>query len=1072
MIEDNSSRRMESEINTITNTNKSNSTKLLKKNSDEELDSLKKKMKDEIWKEEKCIKANIIYSIDSIAWNFDDSKIAAACWRECIYIYNVNSQMEQIDHQKPAVKDYENGRIAWHPSKNKLVYLGSLNNKIYIYFYDCEKNIVTEKIPLDEEESKESNHKNVFFSWHPHQELVAYNDFKHQIKICSMHNVIKKIPTKLADFSDLKWSFKGDKIAICGQNELNIYNFEEEKLILRITEPPKNMIDNINWLTNDLKIYYKSNSKIKIWNIDEEVEESSFGAISEIQTIDLNCNGKFIVAGNQDKTISIWDAKNLVELMSNPIEEENISVKWNNSGSHLAAKLKRNILIYKFSTNFNSSPQKYPCTKQIKKSFWSPDGKKLLILFDEDYFKIWDSTTKHFYEKKLDSEIKDAEWHSSSEKIVCLLEEGVCYSDGKNSKIYNDEIYPNQHDVHLIRYNYDSSLMAGAGNKIIEIWSINSEHFKVEYEIDAHLRNITDVRWSHKKKERILSASRDGTVKVWDLGKELKTANQVLEIKKHIGFVNCALWDESELHIISFGADQFIRIFNSSNGHQLRMIKTNDEKIKISSWLNVFNENFIIFLQSSEQKIQILDYKTGFFFKSLSFQSEENGKLLPISYVDSYKDGNINQIVVSSEKNILIYDSSKLMNDFETYEYLNFLLEFLPNQKIIQKESSNLIERIVNYFFFEKAPTAFHLLSSLKMHNEFEILIEFCSQHKIYPKRIFDKNTLLFKNLNELPLNLIDLFFDYILKANLPLGNSFGVNSEEIKKYIKKSSSKVLEFLESRVKLIETDQYRFKKYVEDIETLPFLITNFHEIKKEDFYPEIEDFISEKKDESSERPNFKILDIPLVEIGLDFINDVSNSNSFDDFCKSPLFISLLDILWTNLVFQEFLMTNAIYGIYVIILFSNSIIVLPGYFAEIELYKNPNEGSYWIAFLILNILLFLLLIKMINLEISEIKRNKAYKTSFWNYVDWINILLSFSSIIFDVVVLVDGTEEYGLLRVFHSISFFFSIVRIFDLFRLFKNTCFLIEIILQVIIDMRIFLFLMALFISAFSLSGKR
>lgn len=1073
MIEEKIQPRMESEIDTNTHTKKkSNSTQHLRNNSDEELKNLTKRMQDEIWKEEKYIQLKVNYSIESIAWNFNDTKIAVGCWRECIYIFNLSSSITQIENQKPTITDFTNGNIAWHPSKNKLAYMGFLNLKNCILFYDSEKHMIIDRVFLDEEEKASSQQLNHLLSWHPNQELVVvYNHYKSQIQICDMKKIIKTISTKLTEIADLKWSFKGDKIAFCGKNKLMIWNYEEENLNLTTIEPSKNIIDNVYWLPNDLKFFYKSNSKIKIWNIEDEVEESNFGALSEIQAIDVSSNCNFIGVGNQDKTLTIWDAKNLVELMSRPINEENITVKWSNSCSRLAAKLKKNILIYKFSTNFNLKPIKYEFKNQVKKSIWSPNGEKLLIIFDlESYFKIWDSKTDRFHEESLNSDIKDAEWHGS-ESVICLLDDGIYFYDRNNSKTYDDEIYPNKNNVHLIRCNQDCMLMLGAGNKKIEIWSINSEDFKVEMEIDAHLRNITDVRWSLKRIGRILSASRDGAIKVWDLDIDRKSADQVLEIKKHMGFVNSAFWDESERNIISFGADQFIRIFDSSNGHQLRTIKTNDDKIKITSWVNVFNERFLIFLQPLEQNFQILDYKTGFLCKRINaFQSEE-GKLLPTSYIDSSTDENNEKIIISSEKTVLIFDSSKFMNDFETYEYLYFLMEFLPNQKIIQKEHSNLIERIINCFFFDECPTVFHILSDQKTFHEFEILIEFCSQHKIYPKRIFDKNNMLFERLNKMPLSSIDMFFDYIIKADLPLGNSFSVSYEELKKYLIKNSSKVLKFLESRVKIIEPDQYRLKKSAENYQPPPFLIKNIYEIKKNDFFPEVKDIIFDKKGESSEKPIFKILDIPLLEIGLDFINDVSESNSFDDFCKSSLFISLLDILWSHLVRKEFMMSNTIYAIYILILFSNSIIVLPGYLAEIELYQSPNEGSYWIAFLILNILLIMLLKKMIQAEISEMGRNKAYQSSFWNYIDWINIFLCFSSIIFGIVVLAGGTEQYDWLRIFHSIGFFFSIVRIFDIFRSNKKTCFLIEIVLQVIIDMRIFLFLMALLISAFSFSGK-
>ena len=1025
----------------------------------------------------------ITHSIESMAWNFDESLLAVADWGSSLFICEVR-QKENLENLKliKRIDQFQNGELSWHPTENLIAFLGK-NNKINIF--DLAKN-------FDEitqiSHTEEITIKHLYIKWHPKNKLIAFSVNKNQICISDLEKTLRTIEFNF-DCLGLNWNNAGDKIAYSGNNNLIIWDYVENNQYLKITENEKSQINCINWSKDDEKICYLSSSgtdkKIKIWDVDEEIEEKVFGSVHyDIVSIDWNSDGRFIAAINKDNSMTILDIRNSFEIITIKAESNELcssSVKWNHSCTRIVSQIKSQITIYSWSTENNCEPIKKSFEEKACKSILSPDGNKLLICFQSNKIQIFDLLyTQAEFEETLDSDLIDAIWDKSSKKIICLMEENIYLYDFVQKKSKN-HLYENDNGIRLVRYNNDCTWIAGAGNKIIEIIHIDLENFHVEFEIEAHERNISDVRWIQDG-TKLLTASRDKTIKLWNLDFNLKKGELILQIKKHSGFVYCALWSESEKHIISIGADQYIRIFDSENGKELYSINTQDETKKDLNWFSVYNQNFLIYLKKSENSLQLINIKTGLHLKTLNFRLKGSKKNIIMENLSSSNE----KIVLCSDKDVLIYDNKEIWSNFEAYQYLFFLLDYLPKKKIIEIENAEIIEKIVNYFYFDKAPSAFHILSNFKLEEEFEILIRFCMKHKIYPRIFYDDpNYSLLKilNFNKTNASLMDLFFDFVIESDVALGNLFYFDCEELLEYTKQNSLKVCNFFNSRFKSINIDNCNIEKWNDDeINYYSTLTSNFDNIKNGLLKFKEVDIVNiscdeknnekENEFESVEKPNFKVLDIPFEKLGLEFISKISKTNSFDDFCKSHVIISVLDILWENGVRYDFIMTNVTYFLYFIVLIANSLVVLPVFLTEIE--SNPiyNRDSYWIAFLILNLVLIILLVWIVYVEISEFLRNKHdYFRSFWNKLDWINIVFSIACIIFNIVILFDGTDEYGWLRVFHSICFFSSMVRIFDFFRVFKQTCFLIETVLEVIYDMRFFIFVMTLFVSTFSFSSK-
>jgi hypothetical protein len=71
-----------------------------------------------------------------------------------------------------------------------------------------------------------------------------------------------------------------------------------------------------------------------------------------------------------------------------------------------------------------------------------------------------------------------------------------------------------------------------------------------------HPGGVEGASWD-KEEKRVLSWSRDGTVRVWDVA-----ANKALAEHKHPGLVWGASWDKEEKRVLSWSQDGTVRIVN------------------------------------------------------------------------------------------------------------------------------------------------------------------------------------------------------------------------------------------------------------------------------------------------------------------------------------------------------------------------------------------------------------------------------------------------------------------------------------------------------------------------------
>ena len=220
--------------------------------------------------------------------------------------------------------------------------------------------------------------------------------------------------------------------------------------------------------------------------------------------------------------------------------------------------------------------------------------------------------------------------------------------------------------------------------------------------------------------------------------------------------------------------------------------------------------------------------------------------------------------------------------------------------------------------------------------------------------------------------------------------------------------------------------------------------------------------------STETSVFFVSDLPISQFSSEFLTEIAESSAVTEFCKSRFIISFLDLIWFRWARAYFFKGNLLYLVYFLLLAINSLYLLPNFIIAKE---NGFENNYWLPFLICSVILSLLVGYMFWREFNQWYEDKAgYFDSIWNCIDTTNIVMNIASIILNILAIFDVLETCSVPKLFNSICFFLAVIRTFDFFRAFKQTCFLIEIILQVLRDMKSFFFLMILLLANFSCSG--
>ena len=281
-----------------------------------------------------------------------------------------------------------------------------------------------------------------------------------------------------------------------------------------------------------------SDGTVKIWNIVLAVIEKSFSGSGSLVSVDLSRDGKTVAAGNDVNAFFVWDVRTGRLLLSETLEGRSDSelraIALSRNGKYLATSLT-------LGSSFSKGRQKAFLSGTADISVWdissgrkvlslpghdkmtwsaefSPDDKTLLTCGKE--IKIWDLQTGKL-QKTLDTRsewIHDLAVSPNGKQVASVGRSGFYMSNIETGKAMYAAMHTSRQDITVAYqpYGFEVAVANGGSSRSysIDIYAAGYEQKRIS--LTGHNGAITSVQYTADA-QRLISASLDGTVKIWDV---------------------------------------------------------------------------------------------------------------------------------------------------------------------------------------------------------------------------------------------------------------------------------------------------------------------------------------------------------------------------------------------------------------------------------------------------------------------------------------------------------------------------------------------------------------------------
>ena len=800
---------------------------------------------------------------------------------------------------------------------------------------------------------------------------------------------------------------------------------------------------------------------VRVWNIELSCEELIFqGHTNVIHGVAIDNESKHIVSCSKDNTIRVWNLNNgqenhIYDGHSNSV----MCVAITHDDCQIVSGSKdQTIRIWRLD-KYEMYTEIEGHDKAISDLVVTPDNKRVITASLDKTIRVWNVESQYIEERVLIG-------HKKPVRCLILIN-NLVYSGSTDQTIKiwdymaieNNELTPHLEGHHkavvCLAANSTSQILAsGSVDNSIIIWDISNIHKKINKTKrieEAHEKTVNCLAFCTDDK-LLISGSADKFINIW-------STDGWMKVKTYSGHTNgvrdlCITSDNTL--IISCGEDQTLRVWNLKIDKEEKILFGHEGPI--SSVILSQDEKHVI-SGGDDALIKVWNLETGFCEKTLE------GHYDGVTSLWACKNG---KRIVSGSKDETIKMWWVFDPNISKISLMIELLETQDDDNIIAAMCKEFKDYIFSEFIFPFHFSLFHYYAYKNEKKDAESIERILNILEIQENKQFLLTTDIF---NKTP---IDVAFQYgnkrILNALLnyavakpPRVNCFPNFLQALQKAIEANLPNIEKIFDSRLIPLKQCLPDDEIYQLPEETLISSELDTHAF--DTYYVDKEKLqevglINEPQDKDvTNRVEFFLLDIPnILDISKKntLLSDLIDLDTSNLIFSSKALEAILHYKWKTYIWKIYTRDLLLFIIFLALVTVNSVFLFPNRIKEsLDIDRKEHFRT---ASLILNIILIVFTLYFIGFELFQLYRygKRRYFSSVWHLLDIITLMIVCTTISLDIASIAYSNYPVSWLKALLSINVFLLWIKFLSFARGYKQTAFMVRMIIQVIYDIKVFL----------------
>jgi DNA-binding beta-propeller fold protein YncE len=280
---------------------------------------------------------------------------------------------------------------------------------------------------------------------------------------------------------------------------------------------------------------------------------------------------------------------------------------------------------------------------QVYSAAYSPDGKCIVSVSNDNTVKVWDTATGNLIQTFLENnEVNSAVYSPDGRRIVFPRGSSIQVWDATVGRQIYNTISEHSEVVRSVAYSPDGSRIVSASrDKKIKIWDAATG--QLVRTLSGHSDYVTSAAYSPDG-SRIVSASNDKKIKIWNAsnGRLIRT------LTGHSSFVFSAAYSPDGSRIVSASWDDTIKVWDAESGRLIHTLSGHSSRV-ISAAYSPDGRRIVS--ASSDKTVKVWDAATGNLICTISGHSG------PVNSAAYSPDGT-RIVSASDDKTVRVWDAA------------------------------------------------------------------------------------------------------------------------------------------------------------------------------------------------------------------------------------------------------------------------------------------------------------------------------------------------------------------------------------------------------------------------------